>query len=120
MDREITREQVDDLARVNALKPGREEFRKMPGYYEKEKAEGGYDWGAKYAPNDGATTDTRKTKQANEVGDLFKPFARAHEEYNAKWGGGPGSFGGRGRGRRVARIRGGVFQVWNGEKWVDT
>lgn len=111
-----------DTIKAQKQKPGREEFKRMPGYWEKPAQVhragvgivDGYEWGVKFRPNEHG----RVTKQARQVHDLMAPAARAADRlYKERHGGGyePRA---RMRGRTVLRAIGSkLFRLIRG-RWV--
>lgn len=86
----IGRAELNDIGRVNALKPTREQFKGRKGYWEKPKKNGGFEWGYDFKPNDG---QGKLTKEAAEVGEMMRPSMKADLERAADLNGWPGEYG---------------------------
>ena len=72
----IGKQQVDDVGFCQSLKPTENDFKGMPGYFQKEKPGGGYEWGVDYKSNEGG----KLTQQAEEVREAMTPHWRADTE----------------------------------------
>ena len=90
--------EAKDRARVESLAPGRDDLRKLPGYWERPAKVhrtgvgmvDGYEWGVKFAPNDG---HGRLSKTAQAVGEMMSPSWYAGTALEADARGFPGDYG---------------------------
>lgn len=86
--RPITLESVKEKDKTDRLLPTRDQFRNLPGYWEKPNGK----WGCKIKTNEHG----KLTREGALLVDVMKPYARASVERVAGHNGFPGDWGGRG------------------------
>lgn len=75
----ITPQEVAEVGRVERLKPTEADFTGKPGHWRKYRADGTYEWGFKFRPNE----DGKLTRDAEMVGEMFRPHNRAALEHQS-------------------------------------
>lgn len=114
----LTLGQLRERAKIDALKPTRDDVKSLPGYWERPAKVhrtgvglvDGYEWGVRFRPNDG---HGRMTRTAEAIGQMMKPWAAEAVAHEADRRGFPGEYGG-----KPTRRRG--MQYWTdrqGRKW---
>lgn len=82
--REVTAEQVAEMARCQALLPREAEYVGRKGYRRKYRPDGTYEWRYRFQQNDGSPTNTKRTAEGHQVLERMRPFMRADTERQAK------------------------------------
>lgn len=82
--RELTAEQVSDVAKCQSLLPREAEFIGKKGYRRTYREDGSYEWRYRFQQNDGDRNHTKRTKAGHEVLERMRPFMSADAERHAK------------------------------------
>jgi hypothetical protein len=78
--RSLTRDQVAEVGRCQALLPKESDFKGRKGYSRKYRADGTYEWKYSYTTNVGG----KLTNEAHEVLERMRPFAKADTERHSR------------------------------------
>lgn len=82
--REVTPEQVSEMARCQALLPREAEYVGRNGYRRRYRPDGTYEWRYRFQQNDGSPTNTKRTAEGHQVLERMRPFMKADAERQAR------------------------------------
>lgn len=96
-------DRIKRIVAENRAKPTESDFKGKPGFWRQYRADGSYEWGWKYQPNDG---HGKLTKASHEVLEMMRPSMQMQQNRI----GGPGQYPGLGlRRKRMMIARGSVW-----------